>query len=93
MAAGRPGAPFGIIPGAALTQAGAGFGLDQHLPRLAGLPLAAPALATGAAFAVNGLNQHVFALRQLAITGAADTTGPPLAIQCLMPFLTLYTVP
>jgi len=56
VAAGGAGAALRIIPAAADTEAGCGLGFDQYdIRRGAGLTLAAPALATGAALAVDGL--------------------------------------
>lgn len=72
-----------------MAETGRGLGLDHDETRRAGLAGAAPAFATGAAFAVDRLVQQVFAVRQAAIVLAAGMTGAPLAIQPLMPFVTL----
>lgn len=90
MPAGGTGAPFGTIPAATDAEAGVGFRSNtDRIGKLACLSRPLPALATGAAFAVDGLVQQVLALRQAAMTGAAGTTGPLSRIQPLMPALTL----
>ena len=90
MPAGRAGAAFGVVPAAAQAEAFRSFGFDDYGARLgAGLAPTAPALATGAAFAVDGLAQQVLAALQEAMVWAAGATGPPAPIQPLMPALTL----
>ena len=54
-----------------------------------GLPLAAPAFATGATLAVDGLNQQVLSAWQAAMLWVAGTTGPLSRSQPLRPCLTL----
>ena len=56
MPAGRAGAAFGVVPRAALAETGAGFGFDKDdAGRRGSLPWPLPAVAAGAAFAVDGL--------------------------------------
>ena len=68
VAASGAGSALGVVPGAALAEAFGCFRFDDDGSRLgAGLAPTAPALATGAAFAVDGLAQQVFAALQEAM--------------------------
>lgn len=88
--AGGTSAALGTVPAAAAAEAGCKLGFDGHrVGRRAGLPLALPAFAAGAAFAVDGLVQQVFAARQAAMLDVAGTTAPLSFNQPFMPLLTL----
>ena len=90
MPAGRAGAAFAAIPGAATAQAADQF--IDHLDTVSvgsGATFTLPAITTGAAFTVDGLDQQVFSALQAAMAGSAGVTLPPSRCQPLMPLLTL----